>query len=92
MSANIGIDRETRQRASDSLGMLLADEALIAAEARGDHWNVVGREFSSLHELFESQYQTLDALVEQVAERLRPHHRWADGSFFSPDPQHPHKV
>ena len=35
------------------------------------HWNVVGPQFNDLHKFFEAQYEALDAIIDEVAERAR---------------------
>ena len=53
------------------LNRVLADEFVLYVKTRHAHWNVVGPEFYSLHKLFESQYEALSDVVDDVAERLR---------------------
>lgn len=35
------------------------------------HWNVKGPHFSELHKFFESQYEELDEIIDETAERAR---------------------
>src|SRR4026209_2445442 len=45
-----------------ALNNLLADEY---------HWNVVGPQFNDLLKFFQEQYEALDEMVDEVAERAR---------------------
>ena len=38
---------------------------------RNYHWNVVGPQFNDLHKFFEEQYNELNTVVDDVAERAR---------------------
>ena len=38
---------------------------------RNYHWNVVGPQFNDLHTFFEAQYNALNTVVDDVAERAR---------------------
>ena len=53
------------------LNTLLADEYLLYTKTRNYHWNVVGPQFNDLHNFFEAQYEALDDIVDDVAERAR---------------------
>lgn len=71
MKPNIGIQDKSRQTAAEMLNTLLSDEYLLYTKTRNCHWNVTGPHFSELHKFFESQYEALDDIVDQVAERAR---------------------
>lgn len=71
MAINIGIDTKKRQVVIDLLQSLLADEVALYFNARGAHWNVVGENFGALHKFFEEQYEALDIIMDDVAERIR---------------------
>jgi starvation-inducible DNA-binding protein len=53
------------------LGTTLGDEIVLAHTTRLYHWNVVGPQFPYLHPFFHEQHQQLDALADEVAERVR---------------------
>lgn len=55
----------------DILNTLLADEFVLYAKTRNYHWNVAGPQFNDLHKFFESQYDALESIVDDVAERAR---------------------
>jgi len=71
MKPNIGIADEPRRAVIGILNTLLADEYLLYTKTRNYHWNVVGPQFNDLHKFFESQYEELDDVVDDVAERAR---------------------
>ncbi len=54
-----------------SLQQLLADSYLLYLKTQNFHWNVEDPRFSSLHKLFEEQYEELAEAVDLIAERLR---------------------
>src|SRR5882724_695101 len=71
MHPNIGLLDEQREGVVAILNTLLADEYLLYTKTRNYHWNVVGPQFNDLHKFFESQYEELDDVVDDVAERAR---------------------
>ena len=71
MTPNIGIGDGDRQAVVGILNTLLADEYLLYTKTRNYHWNVTGLQFNDLHKFFEAQYEALDGVVDEVAERVR---------------------
>ena len=71
MKPNIGITDTQRGAVVEILNTLLADEYLLYTKTRNYHWNVVGPQFNDLHKFFEAQYEELDGIVDEVAERAR---------------------
>ena len=71
MAPNIGIGDEHRDGLQKILAALLADEYVLYTKTRNYHWNVVGPQFNDLHKFFESQYDALNEVVDDVAERAR---------------------
>jgi starvation-inducible DNA-binding protein len=71
MKANIGISDKNSARIGELLNTLLADEFVLYTKTRRFHWNVVGSDFGELHKFFEAQYEALDDIVDEVAERAR---------------------
>jgi starvation-inducible DNA-binding protein len=71
MKANIGINDGQRAAVVEILNTLLADEYLLYTKTRNYHWNVVGPQFNDLHKFFESQYDAIDDIVDETAERAR---------------------
>jgi starvation-inducible DNA-binding protein len=71
MKPNIGLSETQRKGVVQVLSVLLADEYLLYTKTRNCHWNVVGPQFNDLHKFFEAQYNDLNEVVDEVAERAR---------------------
>ena len=71
MQPNIGIKPENLTAVSHVLNGILADEFLLYTKTRNAHWNVEGPDFHDKHKFFESQYEQLDEIMDDVAERIR---------------------
>ena len=71
MNTNIGIADKNRKAVTVELTKLLADEFLLYTKTRNAHWNIEGKDFHSMHIFFESQYEHLDEVMDNVAERIR---------------------
>jgi starvation-inducible DNA-binding protein len=71
MSVNIGIPLKDLQAVANELQKVLADEFVLYTKTRNYHWNVEGDNFMELHKFFESQYEALDEIMDEVAERIR---------------------
>jgi len=70
-SPNLGLSDEQRKGVSQILNMVLSDEYVLYTKSRNYHWNVRGPQFHDLHKFFESQYNELNDIVDEVAERTR---------------------
>jgi starvation-inducible DNA-binding protein len=71
MKPNIGLSDKTRSTVIKVLQPLLADEVALYIATRGAHWNVTGPNFHAMHKFFEVQYEALDDILDDVAERIR---------------------
>lgn len=71
MNPHIGLSDDQRCGIAGILNPLLADEYVLYTKTRNYHWNVVGPQFNDLHRFFEEQYNALNLIVDDVAERLR---------------------
>lgn len=71
MNPNIGIEPKHREGVVGLLSPLLADEYVLYTKTRNYHWNVIGPQFNDLHKFFQEQYEALDDVVDEVAERAR---------------------
>lgn len=67
----IGIPTADRTKVITLLQAILADQHVLYLKTRNFHWNLTGPRFSSLHELFEQQYQALELAIDETAERIR---------------------
>ncbi|MCF4970366.1 Dps family protein [Nostoc sp. CMAA1605] len=68
---NIGLTAEQRQGVINLLNQDLADSYLLLVKTKKYHWDVVGPQFRSLHELWEEHYQALTENIDELAERVR---------------------
>lgn len=68
---DIGLERNARKHVAEALAQVLAGTYLTQLKTQYYHWNVTGTHFSSLHVLFEGQYNALAAAVDEIAERIR---------------------
>lgn len=70
-NVGIGLDQNVRKKSAESLDVILADEYILLVKARNYHWNVQGPMFNDLHAFFESVYDELNLIVDEIAERIR---------------------
>lgn len=71
MERHIGLTAQQQASVATILATLLADEYVLYTKTQNYHWNVKGPQFHDLHTFFESQYEELDDIVDEVAERIR---------------------
>jgi starvation-inducible DNA-binding protein len=64
-----------------ALERLLADSYTLYVKTHNYHWNVTGPMFTTLHTLFEQEYQELALAVDEIAERIRALGARAPGSY-----------
>jgi starvation-inducible DNA-binding protein len=70
-ATEIGLSPKERDGVCRILTVLQSDEYLLYTKTRKYHWNVTGLNFSELHKFFEGQYEALDDIIDDVAERAR---------------------
>jgi len=68
---NIGLDSDVRHSVVKILNTTLANEAVLTVKTRSAHWNGSGAGFLELHILFNSQYEQLNDISDEIAERAR---------------------
>lgn len=71
MAINIGLTEEQRQGVVSVLNKTLADTYLLLIKTKKYHWDVVGPQFRTLHQLWEEHYEALSANIDAYAERIR---------------------
>lgn len=71
MEPKIGIEAKNLEASAHLLNGFLADEFVLYAKTRNAHWNVEGPDFHEKHKFFEDQYEQLDEIMDDVAERIR---------------------
>jgi starvation-inducible DNA-binding protein len=68
---NIGLSEDQRQGVMTLLNQDLADAYVLLVKTKKYHWDVVGPQFRSLHELWEEHYEELTENIDELAERVR---------------------
>ncbi|HET8792706.1 MAG TPA: DNA starvation/stationary phase protection protein, partial [Nitrososphaeraceae archaeon] len=68
---NIGLTEESLNGVIQILNKVLCDEYILYTKTRNYHWNVVGPNFHDRHEFFQEQYEIIDGIIDEVAERAR---------------------
>ncbi len=68
---NIGLNDNQRQGVVELLNRDLADAYLVLVKTKKYHWDVVGPQFRTLHQLWEEQYTSLTENIDALAERVR---------------------
>lgn len=81
MKPNIGISDSNLKEVATLLNNLIADEYLLYTKTRNAHWNIQGQNFIELHKFFEGQYEALDEIIDDVAERIRSLGHFSLGSL-----------
>jgi starvation-inducible DNA-binding protein len=79
MHANIGIPEQHTKEIALELNKLLANEFVLYAKTRNYHWNIEGDNFLELHKFYETQFEQLDEIIDEVAERIRTIGHYAEG-------------
>lgn len=78
-ASQVPYDTATRQVSSDALQSTLYELVSLQHADHQAHWNVVGQNFYSLHDLLGDLYSSLNPLIDRVAERKRALAVAADG-------------
>ena len=68
---NIGLDATARQSVVEILNLLLADEAVLSSKTHSAHEHAGDNSGSDLQPLFAAQYKEINAIVVEIAERVR---------------------
>lgn len=70
MILKIGIAEKDLVKSIDMLSIILASQMGLYIKTRKFHWNVYGDSFMELHKLFQTQYTSLEEMIDLVAERI----------------------
>ena len=68
---SIGLSEEQRQGVIDLLNADLSDNYLLVIKTKKYHWDVIGPQFRTLHELWQEQYEAISMNIDAIAERVR---------------------
>jgi starvation-inducible DNA-binding protein len=83
MKSAISSTKDNLATTAHILNSFLADEFLLYTKTRDAHWNVEGPDFLSAHKFFESQYEQLEEIIDDVAERIRSLGHYAPATLKS---------
>ncbi|WP_338375193.1 DNA starvation/stationary phase protection protein [uncultured Flavobacterium sp.] len=70
MDTKLGIPQKDMKSNIKNLTTVLASEMVLYVKTRKFHWNVAGNSFMEMHKLFENQYNELELIIDEVAERI----------------------
>jgi starvation-inducible DNA-binding protein len=68
---DIGLAEESLNGVIQILNNALCDEYVLYTKTRNYHWNVVSPHFHDRHEFFQEQYEIIDEIIDEIAERAR---------------------
>lgn len=77
--SRIDLSEDIRREVIELLQARLSDALDLEAQAKQAHWNVRGSDFFQLHELFDRVHDSVEELVDLLAERLTTLGGVADG-------------
>lgn len=77
--SRIDLPPEIRKRSIAVLQARLSDALDLAAQMKQAHWNVKGRDFFQLHQLFDNIHKSATGFVDALAERITALGGIADG-------------
>ena len=78
---DIGLSESERAKIVDALQVVLANQHVLYQKLRNYHWNVKGKHFMALHELFEQHYDELSKDIDEIAERIRSLGHYTNGTI-----------
>ncbi len=81
MNTHIGIPAPHLETLGLLLNTLLADEQVLYTKTKYYHWNVEAENFQELHAFFDKQAEELEAMIDQIAERVRALGHYAVGTL-----------
>lgn len=70
-TVNIGLTEEQRQGVVNLLNSDLSDSYLLIIKTKKYHWDVIGPQFRTLHELWQQHYEAISLNIDAIAERVR---------------------
>jgi starvation-inducible DNA-binding protein len=77
---NIGLTEKEIQGVVELLNQDLADFYLLQIKTKKYHWDVVGPQFLTLHEIWQQQYEKLSENIDNCAERIRALGKYSIGT------------
>ncbi|MHC1783733.1 MAG: Dps family protein [Anaerolineaceae bacterium] len=68
---DIGMEKDVHDLVIKILNDSLASETVLTQKIRGAYWNNFGSGFDNIHILFNSQFEQLNDIVDEIAVRVR---------------------
>lgn len=81
MDPTTGIHGKNNKVVVTFLNLLLADEYVLYTKIRAAHWNIDEANNFEIQVFLENQYNALDVMIDEIAERIRFHGQFALGSL-----------
>lgn len=66
-----GLQDNARKTAIEELSARLADASALLLALKQAHWNIKGRNFIAVHELFDEVYARVEDNIDEMAERIQ---------------------
>jgi starvation-inducible DNA-binding protein len=70
MKTDIGIAVKDEKAIAECLNAILSDEYVLITKTRNYHWHILSKSFLELHKLYESQYNYIREIIDELAERV----------------------
>lgn len=91
------LSETSREKLVALLNQRLADLTDLVSQSKQAHWNVKGPRFAGLHALFDEIYETLNPMIDDVAERAVQlggivHGTARDAAQYSKLREYPHDI
>lgn len=68
---NIGLEESSRKATAELLDVYLSDLHVLAAKIKAFHWNIIDKNFFSLHEKLDDLHEPILESIDDTAERIR---------------------
>lgn len=78
---DVGLNESNLDNIVSSFSKLLASNYVLYLKTLYYHWNVKGKDFVSLHDLFKEQYEDLHEFGDEIAERISALGYLAPGTY-----------
>jgi starvation-inducible DNA-binding protein len=70
MDTELGVPQKEMKSNIKNLKIVLASEMVLYVKTRKFHWNVAGERFVEMHKQLEDQYNVVELIIDEVAERI----------------------
>lgn len=70
IKTRFGLSEKEINTTTKNLTVVLGSEMVLYVKTRNYHWNITGNSFMELHKLLEEQYNKIELIIDEVAERI----------------------